>query len=75
MKMMRTKFLLIIILLISLCLRLIFFVGPCCDDVAYLNSAHKIIKLDFEEFSNGNCFTYRTMMMVPIAISIKTLGT
>jgi len=69
------KVLLFLIIVFAIFLRLIFFVGPCCDDdVAYLNSAHKLLKLDFSELRNGFSFGYRIMMSIPIALSFKFFG-
>ncbi len=71
----KSEIFLVLILIFAAFLRLIFFVGPCCDDdVAYLNSAYNIVKLNFVELHNGYSFAYRTMMILPMALSFKIFG-
>ena len=70
-----TILLILFVVFLGLFLRVTYFVGPCCDDdVAYLNVAHEFMKLNFIDLKNGFIFAYRTMMVVPIAISFKILG-
>lgn len=66
---------LIFIIIFAVFLRLFFFVGPCCDDdVAYLDSVHNIMNLNFDDLRNGFNFAYRTMMTFLISLSLKFLG-